>query len=549
MTGKGLLEALLIAEPFHLRFDKNLIIRSRGKSYDACDLTIAEGASLSTILEILRPKRIPLTWEGLRSIAHKPCSLRHKDYDLILRGQFVFAEESEEGLFIGSPWFSKVEEYTRHSVSMQSLPVHYGTVETLFILQTAQASLEDFKKLTGELQRQRHELIKARSDAEQALKIKTRFLAMMSHEIRTPINGILGMLQLLSDSGLSEAQKEYAVTLQNAAESLLRILNDILDFSRMEVDRFELIPQPFQLDALLSHIDQLLFPMAAEKLINFQIQNNLPQGLWLFGDELRLQQILLNLLSNAIKFTDKGYALLQIDAAPDTQSIIFQVKDSGVGIDEATRSRLFQPFETSQQLKDRNLSGTGLGLVIVHRLVELMGGSIKVISEPHEGTLFTIELPLPLLDQHTLLTSDLAKVPAEISFPHGIRVLLVEDNDVNARITEHLLHKWGLTISRVSNGQEAVELARRESFNLILMDCQMPVMDGLEATKLIRAIPGPCQEVPIVALTANVFASDQAECLASGMDAFIPKPIEVNKLATCISQLIRKVHGPAHLLS
>jgi CheY-like chemotaxis protein len=356
-------------------------------------------------------------------------------------------------------------------------------------------------------------------------------------------------LQLLSDSGLSEAQKEYAVTLQNAAESLLRILNDILDFSRMEVDRFELIPQPFQLDALLSHIDQLLFPMAAEKLINFQIQNNLPQGLWLFGDELRLQQILLNLLSNAIKFTDKGYALLQIDAAPDTQSIIFQVKDSGVGIDEATRSRLFQPFETSQQLKDRNLSGTGLGLVIVHRLVELMGGSIKVISEPHEGTLFTIELPLPLLDQHTLLTSDLAKVPAEISFPHGIRVLLVEDNDVNARITEHLLHKWGLTISRVSNGQEAVELARRESFNLILMDCQMPVMDGLEATKLIRAIPGPCQEVPIVALTANVFASDQAECLASGMDAFIPKPIEVNKLATCISQLIRKVHGPAHLLS
>jgi CheY-like chemotaxis protein len=178
-----------------------------------------------------------------------------------------------------------------------------------------------------------------------------------------------------------------------------------------------------------------------------------------------------------------------------------------------------------------------------------MDGSISVISEPEKGTLFTLQLPLPLLDKHTLLTSDLAKVPSEISFPKGIRVLLVEDNDINARITEHLLHKWGLTTLRVSNGQEAVDLAQRESFNLILMDCQMPVMDGLEATKIIRVTPGPCQLVPIVALTANVFASDQAECLASGMDAFIPKPIEVNKLASCIRQLLQKVHAPVlHLL-
>ena len=549
MTGKSLLDALLIAEPFHLRFDKNLSIRSQGQSYATCGLTITEGSSLSSILELLRPKRVPMTWEGLSSISHKPCSLRHKDYDMILRGQFVFAEDAEDGLFIGSPWFSKVEEYTRRSVSMQSLPAHYGTVETLFVLQTAQASLDDFKRLTEELQQQRRELTKARTDAEQALKIKSRFLAMMSHEIRTPINGILGMLELLADSGLSNAQKEYAATLQDAAESLLRILNDILDFSRMEVDRFELIPQPFQLDVLLSQINQLLCTMAADKLIDFQIQNNLQRGLWLLGDELRLKQILLNLLSNAIKFTDKGFTLLQIDAAPDGQSIIFQVKDSGIGIDEETKTRLFQPFETSHISKNRNLSGTGLGLVIVHRLVELMDGSISVISEPEKGTLFTLQLPLPLLDKHTPLTSDLAKVPSEILFPKGIRVLLVEDNDINARITEHLLHKWGLTTLRVSNGQEAVDLAQRESFNLILMDCQMPVMDGLEATKIIRATPGPCQLVPIVALTANVFASDQAECLASGMDAFIPKPIEVNKLASCIRQLLQKVHAPVlHLL-
>jgi signal transduction histidine kinase/ligand-binding sensor domain-containing protein/CheY-like chemotaxis protein len=389
---------------------------------------------------------------------------------------------------------------------------------------------------TEELQREVAERKQAEEAACRASKVKSEFLAMMSHEIRTPMNGVIGMTELLMDTPLTRAQREFAESIRVSGESLLSIINEILDFSKIEAGKMRIEPKAFDLVTSLEEIVTLLCPRAEEKGLRMRLR--LAQGLprRVVGDPGRIRQVILNLAGNAIKFTEKGHVTIAVDFRSDggsTAAFDFAITDTGIGIAREKQPALFQEFSQVDSSSSRRFSGTGLGLAIARKLVAAMGGDIGVESEPGLGSRFYFTLPLTIEAQQPPPDSTGTSLRA-LAMTHSQRVewrvLVAEDNVVNQKVSCGVLEKFGCVVEIANNGSEAVRMAAQGGYSAIFMDCQMPDMDGYEATRLVRGLERTGRRVPIVAMTANAMAGDKEACLACGMDDYLTKPLRVDEV-------------------
>lgn len=436
-------------------------------------------------------------------------------------------------------------------------------------------TLMDFseqRKLLDELQ-------KARQIAEKSVETKERFMANMSHEIRTPMNALIGFTNLLERTELDKNQTEFVHTIKKASENLLTLINDLLDFSKIEAGMLRIEATTFELNGLVHSIQTLFTPKANEKRVTFDVQTSprIPQNV--IGDPTRVTQIVVNLLSNAFKFTERGYVALTtelFDDNTDFATVKITVKDTGIGIEKRELPRVFERFQQAQDDTTRLYGGSGLGLAIVKSLAEAMGGFVEVDSKLGFGSTFSVILPFKKINNKDLF-NQISLIDAEIVPPQYVndlethssnnqqlrrdfttqingtipitnsnetqtpRILVVEDNPMNQRLAALLLSDWGYDFDIVEDGKDALEKLQKTDYQLVLMDIQLPTMDGYETTAVIRNEFK--SSIPIIATTAHAFAGEREKCLAAGMNDYIPKPLQEDAVLAMIQKYIKMVSG------
>ena len=427
--------------------------------------------------------------------------------------------------------------------AMRRVGLLYGVgVATLFLAvlvlaARVRAALDEMSDNERALQRAMDELVQARDQAAAANVAKSQFLANMSHEIRTPLNGILGMTQIMTGDELGERQRQRLEVVRESGQTLLTVLNDILDISKIEAGRLEIDNHEFEIVAAVQAACGPFENLACQKDIDFRIEiDAAARGVW-FGDGVRLRQVLANLASNAVKFTAQGQIVVSVGRVGSALSI--SVRDTGIGIPETRHADLFEKFSQVDATTTRRFGGAGLGLAISRELVDLMGGAMTVDSCEGQGSTFTVLLPLER--RGAAVAPDMAPAGHATAAREGVvRILAAEDNPTNQLVLAAMLEPFDIELTLADNGAEAVDAFFAGAFDLILMDVQMPVMNGVEATAAIRRLEAErdLPATPILALSANVMSHQVAEYLAAGMNGFIPKPIDTTRLLTAIDEVL-----------
>jgi|694.fasta_scaffold125473_1 signal transduction histidine kinase/ActR/RegA family two-component response regulator len=398
------------------------------------------------------------------------------------------------------------------------------------------------ENLENKVQERTSELQEARDKAIELSKIKSTFISNISHDLRTPLSGLVSVAELLSDTTLDEEQRSLMEILQSSASSLLSLLNDVLDLTKIEAGRIDLENIPVNLMYIVQDATRAMSVTAFAKGLSLKVSLDYGLPELVLSDSLRLRQILANLIGNAIKFTESGAVIVSAEIVDETEThaaVRFAVKDSGIGMTADQIGNLFVPFVQSDRSISRRYGGTGLGLVITRQLVELMGGTIGVTSTPDEGTIFDVNMTFQKVGPVQLAEAITAEKGASHSI-EGVNILLAEDNVSMQQLTTTQLERLGAHVMLVNNGAEALEALEKKTFDVVILDCNMPVMDGFEACRSIRASERSTdRHIPIVALTAAAMKTDVEKCFEVGMDQHIAKPVSMAKLQNIIAMLVQ----------
>lgn len=457
---------------------------------------------------------------GARVIKHKRPGLRLPLFVFVMSGVFTFA-----GI-----WFADILDARAAGLLIAGMAV-LSLVSISVLVTLMRAEINQRTELEKEL-------VRTKEAAEQANRAKNEFLAHLSHELRTPMTSILGFGDLLLDTQLTEEQREFTVTLRKSGAALITLLNNILDLSKIEANQTKLESIPFSLAEIVEDVAGMLKPGTAAKKLVFTIENQ-AGDIHVIGDPTRFRQVLINLLHNAIKFTRKGGVTLRMEWKNGI--LRCDVIDTGIGIPPDTLATLFQEFTQADVSISRKYGGTGLGLVISRKLIQLMGGTLTVESKLDHGTTFTILVPAPRHEAPLPVSAPPAIVrPSEppVSPGKSGHVLLVDDNTANLRLSSLMLGKLGYTFDVAVNGKEAIALFPRRHYHAVLMDCEMPELDGFATTREIRAMEkagGNTRRVPIIAVTANAMIGTRTKCLDAGMDHYLTKPLRIETLSDTLA--------------
>lgn len=468
------------------------------------------------------------------SVANSPLTLRHKDgklTDVLFNGS---AFNDVNGSVLGAVVVARdVTEQKRIATELTEAKV--AAEKATKVAEKAKLNAERATRIAEELTKIAEDATKI---AEDAVKTKQQFLSNMSHEIRTPMNAIIGFTKVLLKTDLSTRQKEYLTAIKLSGNSLIVLINDILDLAKVDAGKMVFEQIPFKLDQSISAMLHLFEPKIQEKNLKLikEYDSRIPK--WLLGDPVRLHQIILNLLSNAVKFTSHGQITVKVQLIEEDDekvTIEFAISDTGIGIPEDKQEKIFENFQQANSGTSRLYGGTGLGLAIVKQLVEPQGGTILVESEINEGSTFSFKLDFKKTTAETESETEIVELDLDVK---SLKILVVEDIVLNQLLMRTILEDFGFTCEIASNGKIAIEKLETESYDAILMDLQMPVMNGFKATEHIRSIMN--SNIPIIALTADVTTVDLAKCKAAGMNDYIAKPVDERMLYNKIVGLVKK---------